>query len=87
MKAYITSLVPLDEDSVNTEGARAGRETENKGICCSRAEGLDAVDDVLGDVGACGLFVVTDDESHGGQGLAFESWGSRDEDQRGLMTG
>ena len=61
---YVAGLVALDKDLVDAEGAGPRGETQDEGVGGSRVEGLDAVDNIVGDVGAGSLAVVTDDESH-----------------------
>lgn len=58
------SLVLLHERLVDTKGTGAGRETKDKGTSWSRREGGDAVDDVVGHVGAGSFSIVADDEPH-----------------------
>lgn len=59
-----TGLVLLYKTLVDAKGTGAGRETEDKWASVGRREGVDAVDDVVGHVGAGGFSVVADDEPH-----------------------
>lgn len=62
--AYLASLEPFDESAVDTERARSRRQTKNKFVLRSRVESLDAVDDVVGDIGARRVGVVANNQSH-----------------------
>ncbi len=66
MVSHIASLVPLDEDFVHTQRGGPSGKAQNEGVCGGWGKVVDAVDDVVGDVGASGRSVVLDEEPHVG---------------------
>lgn len=59
--AYLARLELFYENLVDTQRAGASGQAQNEGVLGSRVEGLDAVDNVVGDIAACSSSVVAND--------------------------
>jgi len=64
--SHLTGLVPLDEDFVHAQRGGPSGQAQDEGVGGGRSKVVDAVNDVVGDMGASGRSVVLDEEPHVG---------------------
>lgn len=69
--AYLASLELFDESTVDTERAGSRRQTKDKFVLRCRVESLDAIDNVVCDIGARSAGVVANNQSHDDVGWLF----------------
>jgi hypothetical protein len=75
---YLSSFVFLNQNAVDTLRGASRRQPQDEWALRSGSKVVDAVDDVVGDIGTGGGRIVADDEPHVGLRDAWELKGGGD---------